>query len=101
MSFNSFTCEGFGCREVMESLVLDIADEGSIVLTQFMYLLESQQDVSITENGRATICDILEILLLLLHMKAINASQASWFKIRTPVKVGAFLRKFGSTSDHC
>lgn len=41
------------------------------------------------------------MLLLLLQMKAIKASHASWFSIRTPVKVGAFFRKLGSTLDHC
>ena len=52
------------------------------------------------ERVLGTICVILAILLLLLQMKPMRASQASCFRIRTPVNLGAFFLKFGSEEDH-
>lgn len=41
------------------------------------------------------------MLLLLLQMKPTSASQASWLRMRTPVKLGARFRKLASAEDHC
>ena len=41
------------------------------------------------------------MLLLELQMKPIKASQASWFIMRMPVNLGAFLAKLESEVDHC
>jgi hypothetical protein len=41
------------------------------------------------------------MLLLLLQMKPIRASQASWRRTRMPAKAGARFLKLGSASAHC
>lgn len=95
------TCQGLGSWKVVKGFTLDMANERTIVFTKLMRLDTGRLVVSLVRLVMSlTICDILEMLLLLLQMKHNKASQASWLRMRTPMNCGALLRKLGSACDH-
>jgi hypothetical protein len=85
----------------MKRLVLEVANQWTIMLTQVMDLVWASVKKVMENAEHLTICDILTILLLELQINPTSASQASCFKIRTPVNFGALFLKFESTEDHC
>lgn len=84
----------------MECFIPYMPDQWPVGETELVDLGESESSHLTVLDFRHTIWDILDMLLLLLHIKLISVSQASWLRIRMPVNLGACLRKFGSSRDH-